>query len=69
MFPNGRNSFTCAVKKRARERARYRARMETPEGREKIRAKSYAQFERRKDDPAYRVYRQLWELTRVRVRY
>jgi len=57
------------VKKRAREQARYVADMATPEGREKRRVKMRAQTETRRSDPAYKLWKQLHEMTRVRVRY
>lgn len=69
MFPNGAGTFTCRVKKNARERARYHRDMATPEGAAKRAAKWRRQMEKRKTDPAHQLYKQLWELTRVRVPY
>jgi hypothetical protein len=71
MFRNGRrrgkDTFICRVKKNERERARYRRDMETPEGKSKRNAKARRQYQRRKDDPAYLLQKQLWEMTRIRV--
>ena len=69
MYPNGAGTYTCAVKKSAREKARYRRDMATPEGRAKRAAKWRRQMENRRTDPSYQLYKQLHEMARTRVRY
>lgn len=69
MYPNGGGSFTCRIRKRETERARYHRQMATPEGKAMLNAKSRVQADRRKTDPLYQLDKQLWELTRVRIRY
>lgn len=68
MFPNGGGTWTCRVRKLELERTRYRRDMATPEGREKRRAKMRTQADRRRTDAFYRLQKQLWEMTRIRVR-
>lgn len=71
MYPNGekygRQTFTCVVRKRERERARYHADMRTFEGKARRNAKSRAQHHRRKDDPLYRMRKQIHDFTRFRL--
>lgn len=69
MYANGRGYFVCRVRKQENERNRYRRNMLTAEGKAKLNAKSRAQADRRKTDPVYRLDRQLWDMTRVRIRY
>lgn len=69
MFANGANTWTCRVRKLELARAAYHRDMATPEGREKRRAKARRQFEKRRNDPAYKLWKQLHEMTRVRVHY
>ena len=66
---NGGGKVICRVRKLERERARYHSDMATPEGKAKRNAKSRRQAEKRRSDPAYQLDKQLWELTRIRVRY
>lgn len=72
MFPNGIDKngpqFCCAVKKRARERARYHREMQTPEGYARRKEKWDRQSSLRRGDPVYDFQKRMYESVRIRVR-
>lgn len=69
MYRKTGNGFLCAVTHREKGKLHHANRISTPEGREKLRVKNLEAYHRRKNDPVYRLKRQLSDLCRVRVRY